>query len=100
AAPLNVRFPTAFSLALPARHQILHSRRQALHPTFRRKMPIRNLVLVFGDQLDASSSAFEDFDVARDAVAMQEVREEATYIRQHKIRLVLFFSAMRHFRDD
>lgn len=30
---------------------------------------------------------------------MTEVREEATYIQQHKIRLVLFFSAMRHFRD-
>ena len=63
-------------------------------------MRIRNLVLVFGDQLDASSSAFDGFDVAQDAVAMQEVREEATYIRQHKIRLTLFFSAMRHFRDE
>ena len=30
---------------------------------------------------------------------MVEAVEEATYIPQHKIRLVLFFSAMRHFRD-
>jgi deoxyribodipyrimidine photolyase-related protein len=63
-------------------------------------MPIRNLILIFGDQLDASSAAFDGFDPAQDAVSMQEVREEATYVPQHKIRLVLFFSAMRHFRDD
>jgi len=63
-------------------------------------MRLRNLILVFGDQLDAGSAAFDGFDSKHDAVAMQEVREEATYVRQHKIRLVLFFSAMRHFRDE
>jgi deoxyribodipyrimidine photolyase-related protein len=31
---------------------------------------------------------------------MMEVDEEATYIPQHKARLALFFSAMRHFRDE
>jgi deoxyribodipyrimidine photolyase-like uncharacterized protein len=31
---------------------------------------------------------------------MMVVKEEATYIPQHKIRLVLFFLAMRHFADD
>ena len=31
---------------------------------------------------------------------MMEVKEEATYIRQHKIRIAFFFSAMRHFADD
>ena len=31
---------------------------------------------------------------------MAEVDEEAEYIPQHTIRLVLFFSAMRHFRDE
>lgn len=60
---------------------------------------MRNLVLVLGDQLDAESSAFDGFDLKHDAVCMMEVDEEATYIAQHKIRLVLFFSAMRHFRD-
>jgi len=30
---------------------------------------------------------------------MMEVEEEATYVPQHKARLVLFFSAMRHFGD-
>ncbi len=58
----------------------------------------RHLVLVLGDQLDAESAAFDGFDPACDAVLMMEVREEATYVPQHKIRLALFFSAMRHFR--
>ncbi len=63
------------------------------------KRSIRNLVLVFGDQLDAGSAAFGGFDPEADAVAMMEVHEEASYVPQHKLRLALFFSAMRHFRD-
>ncbi len=59
----------------------------------------RNLVLVFGDQLNDDSTAFDGFDDARDAVAMHEVREEASYVPQHKQRIALFFAAMRHFRD-
>ncbi len=59
----------------------------------------RNLVLVLGDQLSAKSAAFDQFDSNCDAVLMLEVEHEARYIPQHKQRLVLFFSAMRHFRD-
>ena len=53
----------------------------------------RNLILVFGDQLNAGSAAFDGFDTAEDAVLMMEVEEEAAYIPQHKIRLAFFFSA-------
>lgn len=60
----------------------------------------RRLVLVLGDQLQANSAAFDDFDQECDAVLMVEARHEADYIPQHKSRLVLFFSAMRHFRDE
>ena len=60
----------------------------------------RRLVLVLGDQLNADSAAFDDFDAEQDAVLMVEVKHEATYVPQHKHRLVLFFSAMRHFRDE
>lgn len=59
---------------------------------------VRNLVLVLGDQLDAESAAFDGFDAAHDATLQIEAREEASYVPQHKMRLVLFFSAMRHFR--
>jgi deoxyribodipyrimidine photolyase-related protein len=61
------------------------------------KEKVRHLVLVLGDQLDANAAAFDDFDPQSDAVLMMEVDEEASYIPQHKARLTLFFSAMRHF---
>jgi deoxyribodipyrimidine photolyase-related protein len=60
---------------------------------------MRNLVLVFGDQLDDGSAAFDGFDRDLDAVLQMEVREEASYIPQHKRRIAFFFAAMRHFRD-
>ncbi|MBV9750695.1 MAG: cryptochrome/photolyase family protein [Acetobacteraceae bacterium] len=60
---------------------------------------LRRVVIVLGDQLDATSAAFDGFDQAQDAVLMMEVREEASYIPQHKRRLAFFFAAMRHFRD-
>lgn len=62
-------------------------------------MSLRNLVVVLGDQLDRNLSALDGFDRQRDRVWMAEVEEEATYVRQHQQRLVLFFSAMRHFRE-
>lgn len=63
-------------------------------------MPTRHLILVLGDQLDANSAAFDDFDKAQDRVWMAENEEEATHVWCHKLRLVFFFSAMRHFRED
>ena len=60
---------------------------------------IGQLVVVLGDQLDAGSTAFDSFDPERDAVWMAEVAEEATHVPSHKARIVLFLSAMRHFRD-
>jgi len=61
--------------------------------------PLRSLVLVLGDQLDAGSAAFDGFDAAADAVWMAEVGEEAAYVRSHKARIAIFLAAIRHFRD-
>jgi deoxyribodipyrimidine photolyase-related protein len=55
--------------------------------------------MVLGDQLDDASAAFDGFDPAQDAIVMMEVREEASYIPQHKRRIAFFFAAMRHFRE-
>lgn len=62
--------------------------------------PVRRLVLVPGDQLDRNSSAFDGFDPAHDAVWMCESRGEIQHVWNHKARIVLFLSAMRHFRDE
>jgi len=59
----------------------------------------RNLLLVLGDQLNDDSAAFDGFNPEHDALWMAETAEEATHVWCHKQRLVLFFSAMRHFRD-
>ncbi|MGJ3243667.1 MAG: cryptochrome/photolyase family protein [Opitutales bacterium] len=61
---------------------------------------IRNLIVVFGDQLNRDASAFDGFDPDRDAVWLAEVAAEANYAWSHKQRIALFFSAMRHFRND
>ena len=60
---------------------------------------IRNLIVVLGDQLDLKSSVFDGFERALDLVWMAEVDNESTHVWSHKARIVLFLSAMRHFRD-
>lgn len=68
------------------------------HDTIPRK--IRNLIVVFGDQLSPGLSSLAASDPARDAVLMCEVTAEATYVRHHKKKIILLFSGMRHFADD
>lgn len=54
------------------------------------------LHLVFGDQLTGTLSALDD--LAPDSVVlMVEVAAEATNVRHHRQKIVLIFSAMRHF---
>jgi deoxyribodipyrimidine photolyase-related protein len=60
---------------------------------------VRNLILVLGDQLDAESSVFADFDPAQDIVWMAEVAHEATHAWSTKARIAMFLAAMRHFRE-
>ena len=63
-----------------------------------------NLILILGDQLTADISALENADRQQDRIVMAEVHDEASYTNHHKKKLVLLFSAMRHFaqqlRDD
>ena len=61
---------------------------------------VRNLVIVLGDQLDAQSSALQDFDPLQDVVWMAEVAEESTHVWSAKQRIAVFLSAMRHFAQD
>ncbi|MGL5096608.1 MAG: cryptochrome/photolyase family protein, partial [Planctomycetia bacterium] len=64
------------------------------------RLKTRRLVLVLGDQLDADSAAFDDFDPRVDRVWMVEAADESTVVWSHKVRIAMFLSAMRHFRDD
>jgi len=59
--------------------------------------PLRHLVLVLGDQLDAEASGFDGFEPGCDAVWMAEVAEESTHVWSSQPRTALFLAAMRHF---
>ena len=54
------------------------------------------LRLILGDQLSLSVSSLRDVTKG-DRILMCEVRQEATYVKHHKKKIVFLFSAMRHF---
>ena len=58
------------------------------------------LRLILGDQLNEQISSLSDCDKQNDVVLIAEVREEATYVKHHKKKIVLLFSAMRHFANE
>ena len=60
----------------------------------------RDLVLVLGDQLSASSPTLTQLDQATGSVLMIEAPGEASHVWSHKARIALFIAAMRHFRDE
>jgi deoxyribodipyrimidine photolyase-related protein len=60
---------------------------------------VRNLIFVLGDQLDPTAAAFDDAEPDSDVVIMAEVDAEVKRYPNHVQRVVLFFTAMRHFRD-
>ncbi|MDP3242177.1 MAG: cryptochrome/photolyase family protein, partial [Reyranella sp.] len=62
--------------------------------------PIRNLILVLGDQLTPSITSLAGGDPARDLVLMAELGDEARYVRHHKKKIAFLFSAMRHFAAE
>jgi deoxyribodipyrimidine photolyase-related protein len=64
----------------------------------KKRLKVRHLVVILGDQLDRASAAFDDFDRSKDVVWMCEARDESVRIPVSLPRIVMFLSAMRHFR--
>lgn len=58
------------------------------------------LRLVLTDQLSHSLASLQGLDAKQDVVVMAETKEEATYVKHHKQKLVFQFSAMRHFANE
>ena len=58
------------------------------------------LIPVLGDQLSPSLASLRGVDRADAVLLMVEVVAEATYVRHHKVKIALLFSAMRHFADE
>ena len=55
------------------------------------------LILVLGDQLSWGNPALAAADPQVDGIVLAEVREEASYVPHNRHKMVLIFSAMRHF---
>ncbi|MFN4241197.1 MAG: cryptochrome/photolyase family protein [Erythrobacter cryptus] len=63
-------------------------------------MPSPILVPILGDQLSHGLPSLEGLSPADARILMMEVWDEATYVKHHKQKLVLIFSAMRHFAQE
>ncbi|MDX1804192.1 MAG: cryptochrome/photolyase family protein [Alcanivorax sp.] len=56
--------------------------------------------IILGDQLSVNLPTLTSLDKGRDRLVMAEVADEATYVRHHKQKIALIFSAMRHFAAE
>ncbi len=62
------------------------------------KRPV--LVPILGDQLSRSLASLRDRTREDTVILMMEVWDEATYVKHHKQKTALIFSAMRHFAAE
>jgi len=62
-------------------------------------MPKREsqLILILADQLGMNNPALSEARPGQDLILLAEVAEEAHYVRHNRHKIVLLFSAMRHF---
>lgn len=56
------------------------------------------LIVILGDQLSPALSALREAD-KDDIFLLAEVKQEASYVKHHKHKIILLFSAMRHFAE-
>ena len=61
---------------------------------------MKNLILILGDQLSHDLSSLKAADKTVDTVLMAELRSETGYVKHHKKKIALLFSAMRHFAEE
>ena len=63
-------------------------------------MPGPVLVPILGDQLSRQIASIRGCAKDDTVILMMEVWDEATYVKHHKQKIALIFSAMRHFADE
>lgn len=56
------------------------------------------LIVILGDQLSPALASLQHAD-SDDVILLAEVSNEAGYVKHHKHKIILIFSAMRHFAD-
>ncbi len=63
-------------------------------------MPSPVLVPILGDQLTRNLASLRGRTKDDTVILMMEVWDEATYVKHHKQKIALIFSAMRHFANE
>ncbi len=58
------------------------------------------IALILGDQLSENIATLKYIDKSKDFILMAEVKSEASYVKHHKHKIILIFSAMRHFAKE
>ena len=58
------------------------------------------LIVILWDQLSRNIASLHNFDANRDTIVLFEIDEMATAVKHHKKKLVLLWSAMRHFAQS
>lgn len=58
------------------------------------------LCIIFWDQLSLDLSSLKVIDKKNDTILMFELKEQCTYVKHHKKKLVFLLSAMRHFAKE
>lgn len=64
------------------------------------KQSFNTLRIVLGDQLTEDLASLVDCDKNNDLIFMCEVWDETQYVKHHKKKIILIFSAMRHFAEQ
>lgn len=55
---------------------------------------------IFGNQLNENLEGFKEMDPQRDVILLMESKDRSLWKKEHKQKLVLVFSAMRHFTRE
>lgn len=61
---------------------------------------MKTLRLILNDQLSTTLASLRHINIENDIVMLCETKEEATYVKHHKQKLIFSFSAMRHFANE
>ena len=58
------------------------------------------LRVILNDQLSENISSLENCNKSQDIIFMSEAKDEYTYVKHHKKKIVFLISAMRHFKEQ
>lgn len=59
-----------------------------------------NLIIIFTDQLSENISALDNLNIKNDVILLCEAKEEFSFVKHHKKKLLFMISSMRNFANE